>query len=96
MPVRAEFTNNSILHGNSSVSVGNFSLYTVNKKSGSGLEEFFGFIHHLPELPNTLSGKIITGFTVYDAVMIFIILLVVAFLKDKKIREEVNKYTCSV
>nr|XP_039256765.1 uncharacterized protein LOC120333411 [Styela clava] len=49
---------------------------------------YFAFSRHVPELPNTISGKIITGFTIYDAVFVFVILLFVAKLEDAKILAE--------
>lgn len=40
-------------------------------------------------LPNTVSGKIICGFTIYDAVMVFVILMFVAYIRDQKVDGEV-------
>lgn len=54
------------------------------------LEYLFGLDQTVPELPNTYSGKIITGLTIVDVAFLFIILLFIAIVDDRKISNEVS------
>ena len=73
------------------ISNGSESNYTVESLSlRHSLTDYLAFHRHVPELPNDINGKIITGFTVFDATMIFIILFVIACVKDKQITEQVS------
>lgn len=49
----------------------------------------------VPELPNTYSGKIITGFAVFDILLMFLILVFLSFVEDRRISKEVINVTHS-